>query len=146
MLVDSALFRPLPAGLTPDSLAAAPLKPLATTTAAAATAGAPVEYEPVGLDAARTPWEARVVAATNDHFPGEGKHYITLFVRCVVADEAAQPRVMEAEKCAGWTWRSWKEIREFDGPLFTPLVALLQQFGEDHDVFKAPVKGKDVLL
>ncbi|KKA28244.1 hypothetical protein TD95_002429 [Thielaviopsis punctulata] len=139
VLVDSMLFHPLPRD--PSQLRAPPLVSLAAPGAAG-----PPEYLPLRLDVVARPWEARIVAATNDDFPAEGKHYITLFVRSVLADEAAVPVVLEKEKCSGWKWRSWKEIRDFEGELFAPLVALLRQFGENHEVFKKPDREKDVLL
>jgi 8-oxo-dGTP diphosphatase len=35
----------------------------------------------------------KVVAVTNDVFEQEKKHYITIFVRCEMVDESAEPQV-----------------------------------------------------
>jgi 8-oxo-dGTP diphosphatase len=34
-----------------------------------------------------------ILAVTNDIFEKEGKHYITIFVKCVLKDESSQPKV-----------------------------------------------------
>lgn len=47
----------------------------------------------------------RFATATNDIFPVEGKHYITIFV---VADyDSGEVKVMEPEKCEEWGWFDW---------------------------------------
>lgn len=35
----------------------------------------------------------KIVSVTNDVFEDAGKHYITLFVRCEMVDQAAEPQV-----------------------------------------------------
>lgn len=35
----------------------------------------------------------KVVAVTNDVFDAESKHYITIFVQCVMEDSEAKPQV-----------------------------------------------------
>ncbi|KAI0409827.1 nudix domain-containing protein [Xylaria palmicola] len=54
-----------------------------------------------------------VVAVTNDVFDAASKHYITIFVRCVMQDADAQLQTMEPNKCEGWHWVSWHEIRRW---------------------------------
>lgn len=59
------------------------------------------------------------LAFTNDIFRQEQKHYVTLFVR---ADRwSGEPRLMEPEKCEGWSWFHWNALPE---PLFVPLQNL----------------------
>lgn len=55
---------------------------------------------------------------TNDLFADEGLHYVTLFV---VATAEGEPRVMEPDKCSGWSWHDWDHLPE---PLFPPLKSL----------------------
>ncbi|RLN92749.1 hypothetical protein BBJ28_00023698 [Nothophytophthora sp. Chile5] len=48
------------------------------------------------------------------------KHYITILMQAVVDDE--QPvRNMEPNKCVGWTWERWSDLRARDD-MFTPLL------------------------
>ncbi|ROT39515.1 nudix domain-containing protein [Sodiomyces alkalinus F11] len=81
----------------------------------------------------------KVVAVTNDVFGSLGKHYVTVFVECVMEEAGAQPVAMEPDKCPAWFWKSWAEMRalgegkgdvEADGQraeLFLPLVHLFEQ-------------------
>lgn len=90
-----------------------------------------------------------MVAVTNDVFESEKKHYITIFVRCEMVDENAEPQVcltverwggkliwrfkiLEPKKCAGWYWKNWDDLKEIlagaeEEKLFLPLVNLLGQ-------------------
>ncbi|KAI1496862.1 nudix domain-containing protein [Biscogniauxia marginata] len=52
----------------------------------------------------------KVVTITNDVFDNE-KHYITIFVDCVMQDIYAKPEVLEPDKCESWHWVSWEEVR-----------------------------------
>ncbi|KAL4728936.1 hypothetical protein ACLX1H_003342 [Fusarium chlamydosporum] len=56
----------------------------------------------------------KVVAVTNDVFVKEKKHYITIFVRCEMVDENAEPQVkiLEPQKCGGWYWKTWDDLKE----------------------------------
>ncbi|KAI0015486.1 nudix domain-containing protein [Xylariomycetidae sp. FL0641] len=54
----------------------------------------------------------KVVAVTNDVM-SDTKHYITIFVRCERDDAKAQPEVLEPEKCEGWHWISWSDVRQW---------------------------------
>lgn len=69
---------------------------------------------------------AGVAAVTNDVFVAEDKHYITIFVKCDMLDEDAQPEILEKDKCAGWFWKTWEELRAEDN-LFLPLVNLYKE-------------------
>ncbi|EFQ25764.1 NUDIX domain-containing protein [Colletotrichum graminicola] len=78
----------------------------------------------------------KVAGLTNDFFGDLGKHYITIFVRCELEDDKAEPMNMEPEKCAGWSWVTWGEIRAINeaakeggqGPkLFLPLQNLVEE-------------------
>ncbi|KAM5343463.1 hypothetical protein ACJ41O_012000 [Fusarium nematophilum] len=75
----------------------------------------------------------KVVAVTNDVFEKEGKHYITIFVRCEMEDENAQPEILEPEKCQGWYWKTWEELKQIGTgssqgeSLFLPMVHLFEQ-------------------
>ncbi|KAL2885828.1 Phosphoinositide phosphatase SAC1 [Ceratocystis lukuohia] len=129
-----------------SSLEATPLQPFAHIPEGSSA----VAYLPVSLDPVTTPWEARVVAVINQFFADDGRHYVTLFVRCIARDEAALPRIMEPEKCAGWEWRSWEEIKAYEreggGKLFAPMIGLLRQYPADHDLFKRPDEKECLLL
>jgi 8-oxo-dGTP diphosphatase len=57
---------------------------------------------------------------TNDKFPEESKHYITIYV---FADETVgEPVVREPEKCDGWGWFAWDDL---PSPLFPPIRNLV---------------------
>lgn len=71
--------------------------------------------EETGLDVqvvARGPY-------SNNIFPAEGKHYVTLFV--VARAPTGSPMVREPAKCLGWSWFRWSEL---PSPLFPPLASL----------------------
>ncbi|KAL7787807.1 NUDIX hydrolase domain-like protein [Trichoderma ceciliae] len=86
---------------------------------------------------------AGVIAVTNDVFETDNKHYITLFVSCVVTDPEAVPQLMEPEKCEGWHWKTWEELKQIDDAaesgasgetLFLPIVNLLRQTTNIHEL------------
>ncbi len=62
------------------------------------------------------------VAATNDFFKSENKHYITLFMRAKYV--SGEPRRMEPDKCEEWDWFYRNDI---PSPLFTPVRNLIEQ-------------------
>ncbi|KAI5459117.1 NUDIX hydrolase domain-like protein [Mariannaea sp. PMI_226] len=79
----------------------------------------------------------KIGAVTNTVFHEDRKHYITLFVLCEMRDKHAQPQVLEPEKCEGWHWKSWDDLKRFINPhlqgaglegekLFLPLERLLE--------------------
>jgi 8-oxo-dGTP diphosphatase len=64
----------------------------------------------------------RFADVTNDIFPEEEKHYITLFI---IADyDSGQLKTMEPEKCSEWNWFSWGKLPQ---PLFLPIRNLIKQ-------------------
>ncbi|KGQ06243.1 Nudix hydrolase 1 [Beauveria bassiana D1-5] len=77
----------------------------------------------------------RIATQTNDIFKAEGKHYITLFAKCIMNDPDAVPELREPNKCEGWVWWDWekfftgRQTGEVDGEkLFLPMENLLKQF------------------
>jgi 8-oxo-dGTP diphosphatase len=58
---------------------------------------------------------------TNDIFPKENKHYLTIYV--IAEHESGEPQIMEPDKCAGWEWFEWNNLPQ---PLFVPLENLLK--------------------
>ncbi|KAM3566036.1 hypothetical protein ARSEF4850_001006 [Beauveria asiatica] len=76
----------------------------------------------------------KIATQTNDIFKAEGKHYITLFAKCVMNDPDAVPQLREPNKCEGWVWWDWERLfagritGEVDGEkLFLPMENLLKQ-------------------
>lgn len=64
------------------------------------------------------------IRTTNDIFPEDNKHYITLFLRAKYLN--GEPKNMEPEKCEGWQWYSWNQVKEFNN-LFLPIQNLIAQ-------------------
>ncbi|HBX16159.1 MAG: hypothetical protein UT86_C0013G0001 [Candidatus Magasanikbacteria bacterium GW2011_GWC2_40_17] len=60
--------------------------------------------------------------ATNDIFPKEGKHYVTIIMAGEY--ESGELKIMEPEKCEQWGWFAWDNIPR---PLFIPLDNLIKQ-------------------
>lgn len=63
------------------------------------------EEDPLACAARETAEEAglqvkgeRILATTNSVFKAEGKHYVTLFVKCTMVDPTEEPRVGGATK------------------------------------------------
>jgi len=75
--------------------------------------------EETGLDLTSV---AEKVDFTNDIFPNDGKHYVTLFF---LASCSGFARNMEPEKCDGWRWISPEKP---PSPLFPPLGQMLSKF------------------
>ncbi|XXH06014.1 hypothetical protein Hte_012459 [Hypoxylon texense] len=55
----------------------------------------------------------KVVAVTNDVFDPENLHYITIFVQCRLENENDQPQLLEPDKCEGWHWIGWEDIKQW---------------------------------
>ncbi|MFA6022611.1 MAG: NUDIX hydrolase [Candidatus Pacearchaeota archaeon] len=72
------------------------------------------------------------VAATNDFFKEDDKHYVTLFFRAHNW-ENQEPKLMEPEKCEEWKWYAWYN---FPSNLFTPVYNLREQMFEPFKDFK----------
>ncbi|KAL7940616.1 nudix domain-containing protein [Trichoderma barbatum] len=80
-----------------------------------------------------------VIALTNDVFKAEKeedvKHYITIFIECIMVNPSDEPKHMEKGKCEGWHWKSWEELMELN--LFLPLANLSSQTSNIHDLIKS---------
>ena len=63
----------------------------------------------------------RFAAVTNDIFPEEGMHYITVYMLC--DHKSKEPAVMEPNKCEAWEWFEWDAL---PSPLFIPVKNLLK--------------------
>ncbi len=57
---------------------------------------------------------------TNDIFPDDGKHYVTLYVLAYCG--SGEPTLREPDKCDRWDWFSWDDPPR---PRFIPLANLL---------------------
>jgi len=69
----------------------------------------------------------KFASVTNDIFPEEEKHYITIFL---IADYySGELKTMEPEKCTDWGWFRWDNLPQ---PLFRPIINLIRQ-GFDPD-------------
>lgn len=63
----------------------------------------------------------RFGTATNDIFPTEKKHYITIFM---LADyDSGDVKIMEPEKCDQWAWFEWEKLPT---PLFVSVQNLFK--------------------
>lgn len=79
------------------------------------------------------------LTATNDPMLDEKKHYVTIFMACERANGTDIPLNLEANKCEGWDWVSWQQLKDWvndDGAVddsgarrnvFTPLISLVHQ-------------------
>jgi 8-oxo-dGTP diphosphatase len=64
----------------------------------------------------------KFAGVTNDIFPDEKRHYITLFIS---ADyDSGVLKNMEPEKCSEWNWFKWESLPQ---PLFQPINNLIKQ-------------------
>lgn len=59
------------------------------------------------------------IAATNDVFYEENKHYITLWYLLRYIPTYADPQIMEPNKCSDMQWFTWKQMGQLE--LFVPL-------------------------
>ncbi|KAH8650914.1 NUDIX hydrolase domain-like protein [Tricladium varicosporioides] len=86
------------------------------------------------------PNNIQFLTVTNDYMPEDNKHYVTMFMACVRDNESDEPEVLEPDKCEGWEWVAWEDLKKWVGieiragegevvkyKLFLPLVNLLQQ-------------------
>ncbi|MDA3851275.1 MAG: NUDIX hydrolase [Spirochaetaceae bacterium] len=66
----------------------------------------------------------RFATVTNDIFPDDEKHYVTIIM---LADYlSGKVQNLEPHKCHGWQWFPWKE-EQLPSPLFLPLQNLQKQ-------------------
>lgn len=63
----------------------------------------------------------RFGAVTNDVFPDEGKHYVTIWM--ISEWEDGEARITEPDKCIAQSWETFDSLPE---PLFLPWNQLLQ--------------------
>ena len=86
--------------------------------------------------------DVRFLTATNSVMEGEGeegkkekKHYVTIWMVGRWDGKGEGPRNLEPEKCAGWEWVRWEEMKEYaegnwERKLFQPVSDLLRTRGE----------------
>ncbi len=67
------------------------------------------------------------IVCTNDIFPEENKHYITIYMQA--AWQAGEPKVLEPDKMVKWDWFDWEELPT---PLFIPMQNLLKSGYRPH--------------
>ena len=67
---------------------------------------------------------------------------------CVKRDASRQipgPKVMEPEKCEGWEWFTWSEVRRMEGfggeEVFLPIVNFVRERPEVCEVLEGMEKG-----
>ncbi|KAK3392752.1 NUDIX hydrolase domain-like protein [Podospora didyma] len=83
----------------------------------------------------------KILAVTNDIFDPTSRHYITLFVACRRLDEAQEPQTLEPEKCEGWFWTTWSEIKTLAASevgkqkFFLPIINLLNEHPDIETLF-----------
>ena len=63
------------------------------------------------------------LTVTNNVFPTNQSHYVTIFMRAVPIDPSQQPQNLEPDKCSGWDWYEWNNLPE---PLFDPLEKMIK--------------------
>ena len=68
----------------------------------------------------------RFVALTNDLFPSDDKHYITIWVECDWL--AGEPTITEPDK---WVEQRWETFKTLPSPLFEPCWQNLRQARPD---------------
>ncbi|KAL8339784.1 hypothetical protein RB601_006075 [Gaeumannomyces tritici] len=77
----------------------------------------------------------KIAGVTNSVFTDTQLHYVTLFVQCEPCDpsQELQPQAMEPDKCEGWTWKSWADIKRMADEdveaerLFLPIINLVHE-------------------
>ncbi|KAF8399195.1 hypothetical protein HHK36_015060 [Tetracentron sinense] len=64
------------------------------------------------------------LTVTNNILLEEAKpsHYVTIFMRTIMADPCQIPQTLEPNKCDGWDWYHWNDLPK---PLFRPLETLV---------------------
>ncbi|KAI0144569.1 nudix domain-containing protein [Xylariaceae sp. FL1272] len=72
--------------------------------------------EETGLVAKDSTEPDKYLVVTNDVFVDEQKHYITIWVKCDLEDVTVEPKRMEPDKCRGWEWFTWQEIKSWCTP------------------------------
>ncbi|XVE91358.1 hypothetical protein REPUB_Repub01dG0002700 [Reevesia pubescens] len=69
--------------------------------------------------------KAEFLTVTNSLFLEEPKpaHYVTIFLRALLADTDQIPQNLEPNKCDGWDWYGWDNLPQ---PLFWPLEKMVR--------------------
>jgi 8-oxo-dGTP diphosphatase len=63
----------------------------------------------------------KLYTVTNNIFPNEGKHTITLFYYC---EAKGEPKLTEPDKFEKWDWFEWKKL---PSPLFVSVEVLIKK-------------------
>lgn len=76
--------------------------------------------------------DIKMVTATNNIMREEGRHYVTIFMKCQInRNEIVHVKSMEPEKLEGeWKWVTIDELKQSTHPLFSPL----QKFIDEQDL------------
>ncbi|KAK8664119.1 hypothetical protein V6N13_083921 [Hibiscus sabdariffa] len=71
--------------------------------------------------------KAEYITVTNNLFLEQPKpaHYVTIFLRAVLADPDQLPQNLEPDKCDGWEWYEWDKDK-LPQPLFWPLDQMVR--------------------
>lgn len=80
---------------------------------------------------------ARYLTITNDIAMGgdPAKHYVTVFVHATVSPGSGELINMEPEKCFGWEWAEWAELRRLAAEQPDSLFEPLAKFAAMYDQF-----------
>ncbi|KAJ9140666.1 hypothetical protein P3X46_031285 [Hevea brasiliensis] len=83
--------------------------------------GAREMKEETGLDISKIEF----LTVTNSLYLEEPRpsHYVTIFLRAILADPNQVPQNLEPEKCYGWDWYDWDKLPK---PLLGPLEKMAQ--------------------
>jgi len=74
-------------------------------------------FEEVGLSIKNL----QLVTATNDIFPREDKHYVTIYISAEY--DGGKVEIKEPDKMVEWAWFSWDKLPQ---PLFIPMQNLIK--------------------
>ncbi|KAF2773282.1 nudix hydrolase 1 [Teratosphaeria nubilosa] len=83
-----------------------------------------MEETGIGVD------DVQFLTAVNSVFSDTGKHYVTIFMTAIARDRVQMPKLLESDKCDGWSWSTFDELRAMPGDgyeLFLPMHSLMQQ-------------------
>lgn len=73
--------------------------------------------------------DIKMVTATNNIMRDEGRHYVTIFMKCQIKKEdIVHVKSMEPEKLEGeWQWVTIDELKKTTHPLFSPLRKFIDE-------------------
>jgi 8-oxo-dGTP diphosphatase len=71
--------------------------------------------------------DIKMVTATNNIMRDEGRHYVTVFMKCQIDEkDTVNVKSMEPEKLKGdWKWVTIQELKNSSCPLFPPLLVIV---------------------